>query len=192
VVVELQWLQRLASLAEVPELPPFDADACAAINALLEGFSESDAQRVKAIESTTNHDVKAVEYLIKEALGQAGIPAASLEFVHFACTSEDINNLSYALMLRDMRSEELLPGLDSIIGTLCTMAGTFGRQSMLARTHGQPASPTTMGKEIANVAWRLHRQRRNSPRSGSQAMNGAVGNVQRPPCSLPGTSDWNP
>ena len=190
VIVELHWLQRLASLAQVPELPPFDAEACAAINALLEGFSESDAQRVKAIESTTNHDVKAVEYLIKETLGQAGIPGASLEFVHFACTSEDINNLSYALMLRDMRSEELLPRLDSIIGTLCTMAKTWAAESMLARTHGQPASPTTMGKEIANVAWRLHRQRRQLAHVGlAGKMNGAVGNYNAHLAAYPDI-DW--
>ena len=188
--VELRWLQCLAGLDTIPELPAFDARANAAIESLLGDFGETDARRVKAIESTTNHDVKAVEYLLKERLVSAGVPPDTLEFVHFACTSEDINNLSYALMLRDMRADELLPRLDAIIGTLCDMAETWASVGMLARTHGQPASPTTMGKEIANVAWRLHRQRRQLAQVGlAGKMNGAVGNYNAHLAAYPDV-DW--
>ena len=188
--VELRWLQCLAGLDTIPELPAFDARANAAMESLLADFGETDARQVKAIESTTNHDVKAVEYLLKERLVSAGVPPDTLEFVHFACTSEDINNLSYALMLRDMRAEELLPRLDAIIGTLCDMAETWASAAMLARTHGQPASPTTMGKEIANVAWRLHRQRRQLAQVGlAGKMNGAVGNYNAHLAAYPDV-DW--
>jgi adenylosuccinate lyase len=190
VIVELRWLQLLSSLEGIPELPPFDADATRAIEAMSSGFSETDALRVKAIEATTNHDVKAVEYLIKETLSLAGIRQEALEFVHFACTSEDINNLSYALMLRDLRAQELLPRLDAILCTLCDMAEKWASESMLARTHGQPASPTTMGKEIANVAWRLHRQRGQLAHVGlAGKMNGAVGNYNAHLAAYPDI-DW--
>lgn len=190
VLVELRWLQCLAGLEAIPELPAFDAHASAAMESLLGSFGEAEARRVKAIESTTNHDVKAVEYLLKERLSSAGVPQDALEFVHFACTSEDINNLSYALMLRDMRAEELLPRIDAIIGTLCDMAETWASDAMLARTHGQPASPTTMGKEIANVAWRLHRQRSQLAQVGlAGKMNGAVGNYNAHLAAYPDV-DW--
>ncbi len=190
VQVELRWLQCLARLDGLDELPPFDAAADASIESLLAGFSEADALRVKTIESTTNHDVKAVEYLLKERLSEAGICAGALEFVHFACTSEDINNLSYALMLRDVRERELLPRLGTLLDTLCGMAETWADQAMLARTHGQPASPTTMGKEIANVAWRLHRQRRQlASVSLLGKMNGAVGNYNAHLVAYP-EIDW--
>ena len=190
VLVELRWLQRLATLEGLKELPPFDAAATTAIEDVARDFGEGDARRVKAIEGTTNHDVKAVEYFLKERLGAAGLPEDALEFVHFACTSEDINNLSYALMLRDMRTEELLPRLDAVIGTLCDMAETWASDAMLARTHGQPASPTTMGKEMANVAWRLHRQRKQlAAVELAGKMNGAVGNYNAHLAAYPDI-DW--
>ena len=190
VVVELRWLEHLATLDGIPELPALDAGVIAAMTALREGFGESDARRVKAIESTTNHDVKAVEYLLKEHLTAAGLRPESLEFIHFACTSEDINNLSYGLMLQDLRHAELLPGLDSLTDTLCGMAETWASEAMLSRTHGQPASPTTMGKEIANVAWRLHRQRRQLAEVKlAGKMNGAVGNYNAHLAAYPEV-DW--
>ena len=190
VLVELRWLQRLATLEAVSELPPFNAATNAAIDAVLAQFSEADAQRVKAIEATTNHDVKAVEYLLKEKLVTVPGCSSALEFIHFACTSEDINNLSYALMLRDVRATELLPRLGQLIGTLCDMAESWADAPMLARTHGQPASPTTMGKELANVAFRLHRQRKQLESvSLLGKINGAVGNYNAHLCAYP-EADW--
>ena len=190
VVVEVRWLQCLASFPGVPELPPFDADTNAALEAILDGFGETDARRVKTIESTTNHDVKAVEYYLKERL--VAIPGCreAIEFVHFACTSEDINNLSYALMLAEARERELLPQITRVIDSLCDMAERWAAVPMLSRTHGQPASPSTMGKEIANVAYRLARQRRqlrDVPILGK--INGAVGNYNAHLAAYP-DADW--
>jgi adenylosuccinate lyase len=157
--VEVRWLEALAAATDVPEVPALSKSARAHLDALLADFSLRDAEAIRAIEARTNHDVKAVEYWLKERL--AGHPqlAAITEFVHFACTSEDINNLSYALMLCEVREQILLPEIDRMIAELRALAGASADQPMLARTHGQPATPTTLGKEIANVGARLLRQR---------------------------------
>ncbi|MDQ3040283.1 MAG: lyase family protein, partial [Pseudomonadota bacterium] len=159
VKVEVEWLLALASDASISELKPFSTAAAQRLRQLADDFSTADAARVKNIERTTNHDVKAVEYLIKERLKDDAELAPSLEFVHFACTSEDINNLSYALILKEARDAVLLPKLDELIARLRTMAHEHAALPMLSRTHGQTASPTTVGKEFANVVARLQRQR---------------------------------
>src|SRR5690349_22864833 len=160
VQVEIEWLLALAAEPKIVELPAFDATQVATLKAIAEDFSEADGERIKAIEATTNHDVKAVEYFIKEKIGADASLAQAKEFVHFACTSEDINNLSYALMLRDARRGVLLPQLDALIDTLRQMAHDNAGLPLLSRTHGQTASPSTLGKEIANVVARLERQRK--------------------------------
>ena len=175
--VEIAWLQALAQEPGIPEVPSLSADASAFLTQLADRFETSDAERVKAIEATTNHDVKAIEYFLKERMAEHPALAASIEFVHFACTSEDINNLAYALMLAGSREQVMLPALRTLITSLGEMAQTHAEQPMLARTHGQPASPTTMGKELANVVARLRRQYRqlaDAPILGK--INGAVGN----------------
>ena len=195
VKVEVEWLLALANETGIAELKPFSAAAKAKLKALADDLSVDDAARVKQIEATTNHDVKAVEYLIKERLkDDAGDPnhelGPALEFVHFACTSEDINNLSYSLMLRDARDTVMLPKLDALIATLRTLAHTHAALPMLSRTHGQTASPTTVGKEIANVVARLARQREvlaALPMPGK--INGAVGNYNAHVASYPDI-DW--
>ena len=190
VVVEVAWLRALAAHAGVPEVPRLSANAEAFLNALLAGFAEADAARVKEIERTTNHDVKAVEYFLKELFAALPELAAISEFVHFACTSEDINNLAYALMLRDVRSEVLLPELDAVIGALGASAERWADLAMLSRTHGQPASPTTLGKEIANVVARLARGRTRF--AGAEILgkaNGAVGNYNAHVAAYPDV-DW--
>ena len=177
VTVEVRWLQALAAASDISEVPPFSEHANALLDGIVNGFSEQDAQRVKNIERTTNHDVKAVEYFIKEKIAGNGELEAVSEFVHFACTSEDINNLSHALMLRDGRGEVLLPEADSVIDAIRELAHRFADKPMLSRTHGQPASPTTLGKEMANFVHRLERQR--SQIAGVELLgkiNGAVGN----------------
>ncbi|MEO7051856.1 MAG: lyase family protein, partial [Rhodanobacter sp.] len=177
VQVEIEWLLALAAEPGIVELPAFDASQIASLKAIAENFSETDGERIKAIEATTNHDVKAVEYFIKEQIGADASLAQAKEFVHFACTSEDINNLSYALMLRDARQHVLLPQFDAVIAVLREMAHANAAVSMLARTHGQTASPTTLGKEIANVVARLQRQRKQLVAVEiSGKANGAVGN----------------
>jgi adenylosuccinate lyase len=175
--VELDWLLALADEPKIGEVPALSAAARAALLAIGETFSEEDAARIKTIERTTNHDVKAVEYFIKEkATGTAEL-ASVKEFIHFACTSEDINNLAYALMLRDAREGVLLPALDAVIAALRELSHTHAAQPMLSRTHGQTASPTTLGKEIANVVARLERQRRQiAAVEITGKINGAVGN----------------
>ena len=186
VKVEIEWLLALAAEPAIPELPAFDAARIASLRALAEGFSVEDAARVKAIERTTNHDVKAVEYFIKERLGAD----PWLEFVHFACTSEDINNLSYALMLREARDAVLLPKLDETMAKLRAMAHAHAALPMLSRTHGQTASPTTVGKELANVVARLERQRRQlAAVELSGKINGAVGNYNAHVAAYPEV-DW--
>jgi adenylosuccinate lyase len=186
VKVEIEWLLALAAEPVVAELPAFDAARVAALRALADGFGVDDAARVKAIERTTNHDVKAVEYFIKERLGSD----PWLEFVHFACTSEDINNLSYALMLREARDRVLLPKLDEAIAKLRAMAHAHAALPMLSRTHGQTASPTTVGKELANVVARLQRQRRQfAAVELSGKINGAVGNYNAHVAAYP-ELDW--
>jgi adenylosuccinate lyase len=194
VQVEVEWLIALSD-AGLDAFPPLAAGTRAALRARVDAFSEADAEAIKAIERTTNHDVKAVEYFIKERLqGDASFQeygfGPALEFVHFACTSEDINNLSYALMLKQARDTVLLPQLDALIGTLRTMAHDHAALSMLSRTHGQPASPTTVGKEIANVVARLDRQRAvlaALPMPGK--INGAVGNYNAHVSAYPDV-DW--
>ena len=175
--VEVRWLQDIAAHPGIAELEPLSAGPAAVLQRLVEGFREADANRIKEIESGTNHDVKAVEYFIKEQLTEAGASERTLEFVHFGCTSEDINNLAYALMLHEARDDILIPLQTRLIGSLAETAREHAALPMLSRTHGQPASPTTLGKEIANFSYRLRRQR--DQLSAIEAMgkiNGAVGN----------------
>ena len=177
VMVEVRWLQRLAAHPGVPEVAPFSAQAQAVLHELAENFAEEHAQRVKEIERTTNHDVKAVEYLLKEQAAKLPELDKVSEFIHFACTSEDINNLSHALMLREGRDTVLLPLMRQIAGAIRELAIRFADVPMLSRTHGHPASPTTLGKELANVVYRLERQITQVaavPLLGK--INGAVGN----------------
>ena len=190
VQVEVEWLLALAAEPAIVELPALPADAVARLRALVDGFGTVDAARVKEIEATTNHDVKAVEYWIKEKLRDDAGLAGALEFVHFACTSEDINNLSYALMLRQAREQVLLPALDRLCDTLRTMAHAHAGLPMLSRTHGQTASPTTVGKELANVLARLRRQRRQLAAVEMPGkINGAVGNYNAHVAAYPDL-DW--
>ncbi len=175
--VEVFWLRMLANHPAITEVPKLSAEAESHLMKLVDEFSLEMAQRVKEIEKTTNHDVKAVEYLIKEHFaGNQELEAIS-EFVHFACTSEDINNLAYALMLKDARQEVIIPEMDKVIAKITEMGIEMADIPMMSRTHGQPASPTTMGKEFANVAYRLQRQAKqlmNVQIMGK--INGAVGN----------------
>ena len=175
--VEVQWLQAIAAEPGIVELEPLTERPAAVLRRLVEDFSETDADRIKEIESGTNHDVKAVEYFIKEQLAEAGASERTLEFVHFACTSEDINNLAYALMLHEARHDVLIPLHSRLISSLTQTALAYAELPMLSRTHGQPASPTTLGKEMANFSYRLRRQR--DQLDAIEAMgkiNGAVGN----------------
>jgi adenylosuccinate lyase len=189
VKVEVEWLLALAAEPGVGELEPLPGDAVARLRALAEGFSPADAARVKEIERTTNHDVKAVEYFIKERLRDDAALAPALEFVHFACTSEDINNLAYGLMLREGRTL-LLQSLDGVVATLRDMARAHAAQPMLSRTHGQTASPTTLGKELANVVARLERQRAQiASVELTGKINGAVGNYNAHVVAYPEV-DW--
>ncbi|MEW6354508.1 MAG: adenylosuccinate lyase [Pseudomonadota bacterium] len=177
VLVEVRWLQYLAREAKLSELPPLGAEANKLLDGIVDNFGTADAQRVKDIERTTNHDVKAVEYFLKERVAHNAELVAAREFFHFACTSEDINNLAYALMLREARDEVILPLLDALIAAIKDLAHRHAAQPMLARTHGQPATPTTLGKEMANVVQRLLRQRAQlSQVSVLGKFNGAVGN----------------
>ena len=188
--VEIDWLKALARDPAIPEVPPLSPHALHILDELLENFSVVDAQRVKHIERTTNHDVKAVEYLLKERIAGYTELESVGEFIHFACTSEDINNLAYALMLHEARTQVLLPVLDEIIEIITNLARQHAAQPMLSRTHGQPASPTTLGKEMANVAYRLQRQRAQLaavPLLGK--INGAVGNYNAHLAAYPDL-DW--
>ncbi|MCL1633770.1 adenylosuccinate lyase [Luteimonas sp. SX5] len=190
VQVEVEWLLALAAEPGIVELKPFAAGAAARLHALAADFSVADAARVKEIERTTNHDVKAVEYFIKERLKDDAELGPALEFVHFACTSEDINNLSYALMLNEARQSVLLPKLDALIQKLRTMAHEHAALPMLSRTHGQTASPTTVGKELANVVARLQRQGEQLAAVAlGGKINGAVGNYNAHVASYPEV-DW--
>jgi adenylosuccinate lyase len=190
VLVEVRWLLALSAEPAISEVAAFSADSQRLLMALADGFSLRDAERIKTIERTTNHDMKAVEYFIKERIGDDGELAKAKEFVHFACTSEDINNLGYGLMLRDARENVLLPALDKLIATLRQMAHALASQPMLSRTHGQTASPTTLGKEIANVVARLQRQRGQiAAVSISGKINGAVGNYNAHAVAYP-EIDW--
>ncbi|MFA6230261.1 MAG: adenylosuccinate lyase [Rhodanobacter sp.] len=188
--VEIEWLLALAAEPNIVELKAFDTAQITALRAIADDFSMADGERIKSIEATTNHDVKAVEYFIKEKIGADAGLAQAKEFVHFACTSEDINNLSYALMLRDARDSVLLPAFDGVLASLRTLAHTHAGLPMLARTHGQTASPTTLGKEMANVAARLQRQRQQLIAVDiSGKINGAVGNFNAHDITYPEV-DW--
>jgi adenylosuccinate lyase len=177
VIVEVRWFQTLAGRAGMPEFPALSTQAHALLEDIISGFAPADAERVKAIEATTNHDVKAVEYFLAERFGALEELAALTNFLHFACTSEDINNLAYALLLRDARDSIVVPAIDKVEAALNGIAVEHADLPMLSRTHGQAASPTTLGKEIANFADRLRRQAglvREQAILGK--MNGAVGN----------------
>ncbi|EAQ99195.1 adenylosuccinate lyase [Congregibacter litoralis] len=190
VLVEVHWLLALSREPQITEVAPLSPQAVAKLEAIANNFSVDDAAQIKAIEATTNHDVKAVEYFIKERFENNDELQRISEFVHFACTSEDINNLAHALMLRDGLTEVLVPGFESLVRTLAGIAHDLADQPMLSRTHGQTASPTTMGKEIANSVARLRRQltRINGvPLLGK--MNGAVGNYNAHLASYPDI-DW--
>lgn len=189
VTVEVRWLQALAKHPQISELAPFSDETNARLDAIVANFSENDALRIKEIERTTNHDVKAVEYFLKEQIADIEELANAGEFIHFACTSEDINNLSHALMLKSGR-EVLLNNMQAIIDNIAALANAHATQPMLSRTHGQTASPTTLGKEMANVAYRLHRQIKqfaNVELLGK--INGAVGNYNAHLSAYP-EIDW--
>ncbi|MET0026120.1 MAG: adenylosuccinate lyase [Candidatus Thiodiazotropha sp.] len=190
VTVEIRWLQALAGHHEILEIPTLSEHAHNILNGIVDNFSEEDARRIKNIERTTNHDVKAVEYFLKEKIaGNEELESIS-EFIHFACTSEDINNLSHALMLREGRGQVLLPQIDEVIDGIRQLALTLADQPMLSRTHGQPASPTTLGKEMANVVYRLQRQRDQIASTELLGkINGAVGNYNAHLAAYP-SIDW--
>jgi adenylosuccinate lyase len=188
--VELAWLAALAAEPAIPELKTFSKKTSAELKKLVAGFSEQDSQKIKEIEAETNHDVKAIEYWLKGKLGKNREVRDALEFIHFACTSEDINNLSYALMLEESRRRVMLPRLDELTGALRALARRHAAQPMLSRTHGQPASPTTLGKELANVVRRLERARARIEAVPLLAkMNGATGNYHAHTVAYP-KFDW--
>ncbi|MDC4784761.1 adenylosuccinate lyase [Acinetobacter baumannii] len=189
VTVEVRWLQALSNRPEIVEVAPFSAETNAALDAIVSNFSEEDANHIKEIEHTTNHDVKAVEYFLKEKIAGIAELQNAGEFIHFACTSEDINNLSHALMLKNGR-EVLVSSMKQILNAISALATTHAEQPMLSRTHGQTASPTTLGKEMANVAYRLARQIKqfeNVELLGK--INGAVGNYNAHLSAYPNV-DW--
>lgn len=189
VTVEVRWLQALANRAEIIEVAPFSNETNAALDTIVSNFSEEDANRIKEIERTTNHDVKAVEYFLKEKIANIDELQNAGEFIHFACTSEDINNLSHALMLKNGR-EVLVSSMKQLLNAISALATTHAEQPMLSRTHGQTASPTTLGKEMANVAYRLARQIKqfeNVELLGK--INGAVGNYNAHLSAYP-EIDW--
>ncbi|MBE0404213.1 adenylosuccinate lyase [Halomonas sp. AOP22-C1-8] len=189
VIVEVRWLQRMAEHHQIVEVPSLSAEATAFLEQLVSEFSIADAERIKEIERTTNHDVKAVEYFLKEKIaGNAELNAVT-EFIHFACTSEDINNLSYGVMLAD-GLKALLPTMHEVADEVAKLAITHAAQPMLSRTHGQTASPTTLGKEMANVAYRLKRQLKQIERVEILGkINGAVGNYNAHLTTYPDI-DW--
>ena len=190
VKIEIEWLKALAASPAVKEAPPFSPPTLAQLDEAAAKFSEADGEAVKAIEAKTNHDVKAIEYFLREKLAGNREVMKVAEFIHFACTSEDINNLAYALMLRRGRDEVILPALDHVIEKLAGLAHELADAAMLARTHGQPASPTTLGKELINVAHRLVRAReRIAGVKLTGKFNGAVGNYNAHLAAYPGV-DW--
>ena len=206
-MVEVRWLQALSSSADIAEVPEFSTTANALLESILKNFDPVQAQRIKDIEKTTNHDVKAVEYYLKEQVSSNSELQAVSEFIHFACTSEDINNLSHALMLKSGRDRILLPLANEVVELISQLAHQYADVPMMSRTHGQPASPTTLGKELANVVHRMRRQLRQIEAVEMLAkMNGAVGNYNAhlsayPDCDWPAISrqviesmglDWNP
>jgi len=188
--IELEWLQALAAERAIKELKGFSAKTVGAFGALVKGFSENDAEQIKNIEAQTNHDVKAIELWLKSRLAKNAEAQRALEFIHFACTSEDINNLSYALMLAESRDKVMLPKLDELVALLKSLARKHAALPMLSRTHGQAASPTTLGKEMANFAHRLQRAReRIAAVAVLGKINGAVGNYNAHVMAYPGL-DW--
>lgn len=190
VLVEVAWLKALSAEPNIVEVPAFAPVTRAQLDNVVAGFSQADGEAVKAIEAKINHDVKAIEYFLREKLGANREIMKSAEFIHFACTSEDINNLAYGLMLKRARDEVLLPALDRIMEKLGALAHEFAEAPMLARTHGQPASPTTLGKEMANVAYRLVRARETLAATRlTGKMNGAVGNYNAHVAAYPDV-DW--
>ncbi|HAS6355939.1 TPA: adenylosuccinate lyase [Vibrio vulnificus] len=190
-IVEIRWLQKLAATAEIAEVPAFSAEANQFLDDLAANFSEADALRIKEIERTTNHDVKAVEYFLKEKVADVPELHAVNEFFHFACTSEDINNTSHALMLKEARETVILPEIRNLIDAIKALAVEYRDIPLLSRTHGQPASPSTMGKEMANVAYRMERQYKQIENVEILAkINGAVGNYNAHLSAYP-QLDWH-
>ncbi|WP_045499884.1 adenylosuccinate lyase [Vibrio hyugaensis] len=190
-IVEIRWLQKLAATAEIAEVPAFSAEANQFLDDLAANFSEEDARRIKEIERTTNHDVKAVEYFLKEKVADVPELHAVNEFFHFACTSEDINNTSHALMLKEARETVILPEIRNLIDAIKALAVEYRDIPLLSRTHGQPASPSTMGKEMANVAYRMERQFKQIENVEILAkINGAVGNYNAHLSAYP-ELDWH-
>ncbi|MFZ5502601.1 MAG: adenylosuccinate lyase [Pseudomonadota bacterium] len=190
VLIEIEWFKALSAEAGIVELPPLSAATVARLDQLAASFSKEDAMEIKAIENRTNHDVKAIEYWLREKLSDNPETAQSLEFIHFACTSEDINNLSHALMLKGARDAVMLPTLQVLVGRLKNIAQQLAEQAMLCRTHGQTATPSTMGKEIANVVYRLERAQQNIESVEILGkINGAVGNYNAHLCAYPDV-DW--
>ncbi len=188
--VELAWLKTLAATPQIRELKPFSRATRGALDALVAGFGERDSEQIKNIEAQTNHDVKALEYWLRGKLARNPEVQRSLEFIHFACTSEDINNLAYAIMLEESRDRVMLPRLDELTRALAALARRYADLPMLSRTHGQPASPTTLGKELANFVHRLRRARAAIARVQlAGKMNGAVGNYNAHLAAYPGL-DW--
>ncbi len=191
VTVEVRWLQKLSQTSDIKEVPAFSDTANEVLDNIVANFNEEDALRIKTIEATTNHDVKAVEYFLKEKIADNTELHAVTEFIHFACTSEDINNLSHGLMLKECREQVLLPMLDNILEAIKTLAIEYKAIPMMCRTHGQPASPSTLGKEMANVYIRLQRQRQQiADVELLGKINGAVGNYNAHLSAYPET-DWH-
>ncbi|MES0873479.1 adenylosuccinate lyase [Sinimarinibacterium thermocellulolyticum] len=190
VLAEIRWLETLAAQPSITEVAKLSAAAREKLDRIAENFTIEEAQRVKAIEDTTNHDVKAVEYYLKERISSHPELGGIKEFIHFACTSEDINNLAHALMLKDAREQVLLPAIDQVIKSIRGLAHAYAEQPMLSRTHGQPASPTTLGKEMAVFVHRLRRQREQFAQVAILGkMNGAVGNWNAHLAAYPDV-DW--
>ena len=190
VLVEVRWLQMLAANSKIKEVPELSEPAQSLLDSIVDNFSVDDAEQIKTIERTTNHDVKAVEYFLKDKIKENEELMAINEFIHFACTSEDINNLSHALMLNTARSNIIMPQLRAVIDAITELAHELADTPMLCRTHGQPASPSTMGKEMANTAYRLERQFKQF--TAVQIMgkiNGAVGNYNAHISAYP-ELDW--
>ncbi|HLQ85609.1 MAG TPA: adenylosuccinate lyase [Salinisphaeraceae bacterium] len=189
-VVEIRWLQALARESALADVPTLSAEADAFLEQLITDFDVTEGQRVKGIEDETNHDVKAVEYYLKQKIKNSDELIELSEFIHFGCTSEDINNLAYAQMLRDARSENILPNIDRLLAEITHLAEQYADVPMLARTHGQPASPTTLGKEMGVFAYRLKRQREHLAQVTILGkMNGAVGNYNAHYAASP-DADW--
>jgi adenylosuccinate lyase len=191
VMVEIRWLQKLSEIDGINEVPTFTKKANDFLNSIVDNFNESDGQRIKEIERTTNHDVKAVEYFLKEKVADQPELLAVTEFIHFACTSEDINNLSHALMLKEARDNVILPYWRRLIDDIAALAATYRDIPLLSRTHGQPATPSTIGKEFANVVYRMERQYKQLSQTEILGkINGAVGNYNAHLVAYPNI-DWH-